>query len=64
MSLCNVSFKKGRVGCGHEVSAGGWDGGDMKTSYGLGDKSQSVWVNKRHLSIITKATGVPRSREG
>lgn len=23
MSLCNVSFKKGRVGCGHEVSAGG-----------------------------------------
>lgn len=27
MSLCNVSFKKGRVGCGHEVSAGGWGGG-------------------------------------
>lgn len=43
---------------------GGGVGGDMKTSYGLGDKSQSVWVNKRHLSIITKATGVPRSREG
>lgn len=40
----------------------GWGG--IKTSYGLDDKSQSVWVNKRHLSIITKATGVLHSNEG
>lgn len=62
MSLCNVSLKKE------------WDvdntrcprGEKYKNKLrGLDDKSQSVsqsvWVNKRHLSIITKATGVLRS---
>lgn len=36
VSLCNVSLKKGRVGCGHEVSAGE----NIKQASGMISRSQ------------------------